>query len=414
VRTQERGPPAAVLTIFMSAFETPRAAAHTKALTLAAYTSFLPIGVVTVLLGPMLPMLSARWSLNYSQAGALFTVQYLASTAAVALTGALVSRRGYRFAMIAGLLPTAAGVSLLRVGSRLLGMICIAAYGAGLGLAVPPANLLVAEANPHRRSAALNLLNFCWSAGAVACPFLVAAAAKGQRVPLLLVVVAGFLFLVAIGIAATPSSTVEPVVLADRSGKTNQRINWRHPALPVLAAVFFIYIGTENGVGGWVASYAKTLGTITPAMSLMTPSFFYAALMLGRWLAPPLLRRIDDVRLVQAGLLVACGGTAGLVWSRNLLEVGLSAGLTGLGLSVVYPISISLLSREFGPAGSRVGSLMFTLAYVGGGLLPWLVGVSSNQFGTLKAGLAVPWAGGGAMLLLFLRGWTPAPAKPQA
>ena len=413
MKPQGRAPSATVLIILMSDFQTPRAAAHTKALTFAAYASFVPIGVVTVLLGPLLPALSARWSLNYSQAGALFTVQYLASTAAVALTGALVSHRGYRFAIIAGLLPTAAGVALLLVGSRLLGMICIAAYGAGLGLAVPPANLLVAEANPHRRSAALNLLNFCWSAGAVACPFLMAAAAKIQRVPLLLAVVAGSLFLVAIGIAATPSSTVEPAAVANPSEKTDQRINWRHPALPVLAAVFFIYIGTENGVGGWVASYAKTLGSMTEAMSLMTPSFFYAALMLGRWLAPLLLRRIDDVRLMQAGLLVACGGTAGLLLSRDLLAVGISAGLAGLGLSVVYPIMISLLSREFGSAGSRVGSLMFTLAYIGGGLLPWLVGVSSNQFGTLKAGLAVPLIGGAAMFLLLLRGWKPAPAKQQ-
>jgi len=396
----------------MSSSETQRISRSAKALTFAACASFVPIGIVTVLLGPVLPMLSARWSLNYSQAGALFTVQYLASTAAVALSGSLVSRQGYRFAMKAGLLLTSGGVGLLLIGSKLLGMVCIAAYGAGLGLAVPPANLLVAEVNPQRRSARLNLLNFCWSAGAVACPFLVAAAAHSQLIPLLLAVVAGFLFLVAIGIAAMPSSIVEPAVVADRSGKPDQRIDWKHPAMPALAAVFLIYVGTENGVGGWVASYAKTLGTMTVAMSLITPSFFYASLMLGRWLAPLLLRTIDDVRLVQAGLLVACAGMAGLVFSSNLFQVGLSASLAGLGLSVVYPIMISLLSREFGPAASRVASLMFTLAYVGGGVLPWLVGVSSNQFGTLKAGLAVPLVGGVAMFLLFLRDWEPPANQP--
>jgi MFS transporter, FHS family, glucose/mannose:H+ symporter len=395
----------------MSSSETARTSQSAKALTFAACASFVPIGIVTVFLGPMLPTLSARWSLNYSQAGALFTVQYLASTAAVALSGSLVSRRGYRFAMKAGLVLTSGGVAFLLMGSKLLGMICIAAYGAGLGLAVPPANLLVAEVNPQRRSASLNMLNFCWSAGAVACPFLVAAVAHSQRIPLLLAVVAGFLFLVTIGIAAMPTSIVEPAVVADRSGKPDQRIDWKNPAMSVLAAVFFIYIGTENGVGGWVASYAKTLGTMTVAMSLITPSFFYASLMLGRWLAPLLLRTIDDVRLVQAGLLVACAGMAGLVSSRNLYGVGLSASLAGLGLSVVYPIMISLLSREFGPAASRVASLMFTLAYVGGGVLPWLVGVSSNQFGTLKAGLAVPLIGGAAMFLLFVRDWKSSPGS---
>jgi len=80
-------------------------------LTLAANAAFVPIGVVTVLLGPMLPALSARWSLNYSQAGSLFTAQFLASTAGVGVSGILISRRGFRFALNVGLLVMAAGVA---------------------------------------------------------------------------------------------------------------------------------------------------------------------------------------------------------------------------------------------------------------------------------------------------------------
>ena len=63
-------PPSESSNVFVSA----------RALTFAAYACFVPIGIANVLLGPLLPTLSARWSLNYSQAGALFTVQYLAST----------------------------------------------------------------------------------------------------------------------------------------------------------------------------------------------------------------------------------------------------------------------------------------------------------------------------------------------
>ena len=375
-----------------------------KALTLAAYACFVPIGIATVLLGPMLPTLSARWSLNYSQAGALFTAQYLASTLAVALSGALVRRWGFRFAIKTGLVLMSVGVGLLLTGPRAMGILCIAAYGGGLGLAVPAANLLVAEVNPGRRSATLNLLNFCWSAGAVACPFLVAAAAKSHQVPAFLWAVAGFALLVAIGIAVMPSSIVEPSA-KDAERKTGPKIPWTQRAVLMLAALFFLYVGVENSFGGWVASYAKGLGNLTPAMSLMTPSFFYAALMLGRWIAPLLLRSIDEVRLVQAGLLIGCTGMAGLVLSNGLRGVIWSACLAGLGLSGVYPITISLLSREFGPASTRLGSLMFTMSNVGGGLLPWTVGVSSNHFDSLKAGLAVPLIGCAAMYGLYLREW---------
>ena len=174
----------------MPTTEPSQSAASAKALTLAAYASFVPIGIVTVLLGPLLPSLSARWSLNYSQAGALFPAQFMASTVAVMVSGVLSARWGYRFAIKAGLLLTGVSLALMFSGPRVLGIICIAGYGAGFGLAVPPSNLLVAEVNPERRSAALNTLNFCWSVGAVSCPFLVAAAANAHRVPLFLISVA--------------------------------------------------------------------------------------------------------------------------------------------------------------------------------------------------------------------------------
>jgi len=395
----------------MPVSDSPDASTSAKSLTLAAYASFVPIGIATVLLGPMLPILSARWSLNYSQAGVLFTAQYLASTLAVALSGALVSRWGFRFAIKAGLLLMSAGVGLLLTGPKLLGIVCIAAYGGGLGLAVPAANLLVAEVNPGRRSAKLNLLNFCWSAGAVSCPILVAAAAKSHRFPLFLTAVAGFALLVAIGIAAMPSSIVEPAAARDEGRKMGLGIPWKHRALWFLAALFFLYVGVENSFGGWVASYAKSLD-LAPALALMTPSFFHAALMLGRWLAPLLLRAIDEIHLAQAGILVACAGMAGLVLSHELRGVVFSACLAGLGLSCVYPITIALLSREFGSASSRIGSLMFFLSNIGGGLLPWMVGVSSNHFSSLKAGLAVPLIACAAMYGLYLREWKAATVEP--
>jgi fucose permease len=147
---------------------------------------------------------------------------------------------------------------------------------------------------------------------------------------------------------------------------------------------------------------------MSATMSLVSPSFFYASLMLGRLLAPMMLRVVDEIRLVKVGLVAACAGTAGLLLSRGLPGVAASATITGLGLSFVYPITISVLSREFGAAASRVGSVMFTLANLGGGLMPWLVGVSSSRFGTLKAGLFVPLMGSVVMFVLYLRDWKPA------
>ncbi len=389
----------------MPASTTARAASSARPLTLAAYASFVPIGIATVLLGPMLPNLSARWSLSDSQAGSLFTVQYAAATLTVALSGWLVARRGYRFAINVGLVLVAVGTALLIGGPKALGIAGIALYGGGYGFTVPAANLLVAEVNPGRRSAALNVLNFCWSMGAVSCPFLIAAAVNCKRLPLFLDLVAGFSLLVAMGIAAMPASVVEPSRAAPTTGSGITKIDWRGSALVTLALLFPIYVGTETAFGGWVAKYSKTLGGLTPTIAVMTPSFFYGMIMLGRWMAPLLLRVIADVRLAMVGLLIALAGMGGLVLAHGLAGVVASACLAGLGLAAVYPITISLMAHEFGPAATRVGSLMFVLANVGGALLPLLVGVVSSQVGMLKAGLMVPLLGSVAMFLLYCRNW---------
>lgn len=392
--------------------DTPQAATSARALTIAANAAFVPIGIATVLLSPMLPILSARWSLSDAQAGALFTAQFLASTLAVALSGVLVSRWGYRLAINAGLLTMALGIGALPLSSHLTGLACIALYGFGSGLAIPAANLLVGEVNPHRRSAALSLLNFSWSLGAVACPFLVAGAAAAHRIPRLLALVAAFMVLVALGVGAAGSSVVEPASAAPRRRKTQPPIAWSERSLLILGTLFFLYVGTENAYAGWTAAYARSLGTLPPAVAVMTPSFFYFALLAGRWLASQLLRRIEEVRLARAGLLIACTGMAGLLVSHTLASVVVSVSIAGLGLSSVYPITISLLSRTFGSAASRVGSVMFAMANLGGACLPWLVGFCSTHFGSLRVGLAVPLIAGMLMYVSYSSQWKS--AQPQS
>ncbi len=354
-----------------------------------------------MLLGPLLPILSARWSLNYAQAGALFPVQYVASTVAVALSGVIVSRIGFRFAIRAGLFLITAGLALLMTAPEWLAIICIAAYGAGNGVAVPAANLMVADLNPNRRSATLNWLNFCWSVGAVSCPFLVAAAARSHHVPLFLIVVAGCSLAVALFFTFVP--IVEPAVIQTERIGVTALIQRRLTIFLALAALFLLYVGTENGFGFWVASFAKSLGSLSPTVALMTPSFFYAALTAGRLIAPFLLRAVPEIKLVQVGLLLACAGMAGMIFSHELVGVIISACAAGLGLSSVYPVTIAILSQDFGSASSQIGSVMFVLSNVGGGLFPWIVGVTSNGFSTLKAGLFVPLLGCAAMLVLYLQ-----------
>jgi FHS family glucose/mannose:H+ symporter-like MFS transporter len=382
-----------------------------RSLTLAAHAAFVPTGVVTILLGPLLPTLSSRWSLSDAQAGYLFTAQFTGSTLGVWLYGLMVRRLGFRLTMVAGLVMMALGVAILATSSWPAGLACVFGYGLGLGVTIPAANLAVAQANPRRRGSALNLLNFSWSVGAVACPFLVTAFVRSHRIALFLYVVATMLGVVSALIARRRARELP----ADASGHEENGggvASLQSGLVVMLALIFFLYVGMENAIGGWSASYAKRVSVNAGTAWVMTPSLFYGAMLLGRGLAPLVLRHVEEVRLARAGLLLALLGGAGLLFSHTVAAVMADAALAGLGMSVVYPITVSVLAHKVGKAAPWVDSLMFALGNVGGATLPWLVGYCSTQFSSLKAGLVVPLITGVVLLGLYLNDWRVAEAGP--
>jgi fucose permease len=182
---------------------------------------------------------------------------------------------------------------------------------------------------------------------------------------------------------------------------------WRSRYVPILGAIFFLYVGSETSIGGWTALYAQRMtGAGTWAMM---PSFFWAALLLGRALAPAILRHTPELMLARMGLGLASFGIIALHSSRNTAGLTISVVCAGLGFSAVYPIAIAMLSHRFGVMASRIAGLMFTLAGLGGATVPWLVGFVSSWSGNLKFGLLVPLAGSLGMLLMY--GLLPEPTK---
>ena len=304
----------------VSAVEVPRKSLWAP--TAVAHAAFIPTGIVTVLLGPVLPSLSARWSLSDAQAGEFFTAQFLTSIAGVALSGALVPRWGYKAVIVLGLLFMAAGVGTLPIGSRLLGMAAVACYGLGLGLIIPACNLLVAELNPGRRTAAVSLLNFSWTVGAVACPFLLAPFQRKGLISPFFYVLAGFVLLVAACIARVsfppPHKSGE-----DASAEATKPLlaMLRTPVAVVLAVLFFVYVGTENAMGGWLASYAKRLSGSGGTIWVTVPSFFYAGLLANRALAPAFLRRVSEIWLARISMGVALLGLVTLLSAQSMAVI---------------------------------------------------------------------------------------------
>jgi fucose permease len=350
------------------------------------HVAFVLTGVVTTFLGPLLPALAVRWRLADAQAGAFFTAQFTASIVGAGLTGLILPRRGFRFTLVMGYLLIAVGTrGLLSVEWR-MALISTAVYGVGLGLVIPASNLMVSAASQRRRAAAVSVLNFCWGLGAVAAPLMVAAAERQGTLWRSVATLALVLLLLAVVITIVPAREAASPSLHPRS-------HWRSVSsgklIVAVAAMFFLYVGIETSLSGWIATLMKRLPAGLAPGWLPAPTAFWGGLVAGRGIAPLVLRRFRERATAVTGLAATVLATGLLMVTSNRQWV-LGAILTaGFGLAAVFPITVALLSR-FGEMEQRVAGLMFALAGLGGATVPWFVGLISTAYGSLQAALAIP------------------------
>jgi len=364
----------------------------------ALFTGFVTSGMVATILGPSLPTFIARWALDDTQAGLFFTTQFTGSLLGVLLSSAILAMRGYRDALVLGFFLMAVGVTGLNSASQYLALLATALYGFGFGIVIPATNLCIAEISGARRASALNLVNVAWGLGAIACPVLLLAGLRANHYNAILLSIAASALLLSIffvGMKFEDPSTKSPGVSA-----ADEKIIPAHPIhVPVaLALLFYLYIGTENGVSGWAAEQAHRVGAGNA--SAVMPMFFWAGLLSGRGISALILAKVKEIWLVITGLVLSALGTMCLLLAASRSQVILGVVLAGFGLASVYPIFISWLSKWYGERARRLGGVMFSLAALGGATMPWMVGFVSQRANSLRVGLLVPLIGCVAMTLL--------------
>jgi FHS family glucose/mannose:H+ symporter-like MFS transporter len=282
----------------------------------------------------------------------------------------------------------------------LLALVATAAFGVGYGMVVPPTNLSAAEAGG---AGTVSLLNFAWCIGAVACSPLVLLAFRNHLLSAFLWIVAfgAFVLAVCFLFVSFPEAHARP----DAASRSTPA---RAPALGTTIAVsvlFFIYVGTETSIGGWAAEDAKRLAGHATSLTTMAPLFFYAGLMLGRGVAPLLLKRIGEIRVVLVALCLVMLGIGVILAARSPETAVPGFAIAGLGCASIYPIYIAWFSKWYGAAARRLGGVVFSTASLGAAAMPWLVGLISTRTGSLRVGLLVPLIGCISMfgLLAILR-----------
>ena len=345
---------------------------------------FFVIGIVTVLLGQVLPILSRRLDLNDAQAGTFFLAQFSGSILGTLISSRIARRNGFVATTLIGLVIMVVGLPGLNFHEFILCWLSILTYGIGLGLTIPAINLLTIETTPtDRQSSAINLINFAWGVGAICSqPFVELVSRDASLVAVSVILVVALIVLV-VGFASLHHMhrAAQPV---EESISPRARI-WNRPSSWLFILFGFFVIGIETGLGGWLTTYSESLRPIGHEINLAV--VFFAFLVLGRGLASIISRRLSENLLISICALTLFAGIVIIVSSETAAVLG--AAIAGLGSSAIFPTNMVRFTRIFGPNSTREAAPLFITGIMGAASLSWLIGLISTKFGSLRIGIVV-------------------------
>lgn len=368
----------------MAPSSTPRKISSTLPL---LHAGFIVTGVLTVILGPVLPLLAQRWSLSDSQTASFFTAQFGGLLLGVAASSYILRNR-YRPTFVSGFLLMGLGASTLGRGLWQFALISLLAMGIGNGFITAATNLWVGEAIPEEKARALSFVNFSWTIGAVSCPFIFQSFATPRAFLQALEALGAITAFVAIafalsGVDSFRESSGEYSATAVQTERRFDRTTL------IFSLLFFLYVGAETAVGGWVATFSRRVSTSGGTAWILTPAFFWAGMLVGRGTATLALRHAPERRVVQSGSLLGFAGILFLTQLKTLAWINTAAFAIGLGFSVIFPVSFAWMAGHYGLEARRITGRLLAIAELGAAAVPWIVGVVSAATSSLRIGLGI-------------------------
>lgn len=354
--------------------------------TIALSAGFVLTGAGTVMLGVLLPVLSLRWGLRDSQAGLLFFLQFSASGLGAIFTGL---NRIRAMAIGYGLITVTLGVLALDIARSAYPAFFF--YGLGLGMAMTSTSLLFSDRWGDERAAKLEWLNFAWSAGATAgplcfLPFLRRGDVRSLFTALLVISLAMFAWVVL-------RERHEPrVIPPTKSSVVGRSVRTLFSLLLLLAMTT---VGVETSLSGWLTTYSERAGMRSLAGAALATSIFWFGEMLSRLaFSTPLLAKAGRRAVLQWGIWGVTISSILVVAAPHPWFIVVAAGAAGAFIGPLYPLSLSYL-LELSPWG-----WFFAVGGLGSALFPWITGLVSAHYHSLRYGLVVPCAAGLAMIAI--------------
>ncbi|ACL24854.1 MFS transporter [Chloroflexus aggregans] len=340
------------------------------------------VGWILSAIGPSLPGLAVQVNRDVTELGAVFTAFSLGAVLASVGVGAAIGRWGMRTVIAGGAALMGGGILWAGFSPTLLGLLAGTLIGGfGYGGMLAGGNLLIARLY-QGAAGALNALNLFFSVGSIGGPLLVAAMIGLFGQPQAAIWLAAIVMLVLVAPALRLGEPTQAPT-AQMSGAP------RWLAAVMFGLIMFTYIGTEIGIGGWIALILERGAGLAAPQAALGTSLFWGMLTGGRLAATFWGDRLGPLKLL---LLCLVGlGLSGALLVIGTTQFGLAltaVALMGLACGPIFPTTMLMITHAAGRSGVAL-SVALTIGTGGGLFLPALFGFFIGWFGPAMGSLLV-------------------------
>ena len=377
----------------MTSESTPESGIYRTALIATVNACMFVFGVVLLLMGSLLPSLRV----STTGAGSLGSLPLVGILAATVFIGPILDKAGAKPALAVGLALIAAALASMPSLASYGGLAAAALiYGFGGGILNTATNALISDLSASGRGAALNLLGFSFSLGAVAAPLLMSLAARSASTPSVLYILA-----ITIAIVLLVVLTLRFPASAHSGTPLRSLLKvLKHPLVWLFGALLFFESGNENCMFVWAGKVAGDVLHVAAQRADLALVALSVALGLGRLLAVLLLPWLKSRGLLLLSSALTIAGA--LVTIRSGSFGGMVAGFAaiGLGMAAIFPTTLGMAGDRFPVQTGTVFGAVMALALVGGSAGPMVGGWAASSASANV--LLIPIAAGAGIAILTL------------
>ena len=149
----------------------------------------------------------------------------------------------------------------------------------------------------------------------------------------------------------------------------------------LIAACFFVFVGAEVGIGGWIYTYAVKQGLADEKVAAYLTSSFWGALTLGRLIAIPVAARVQPRVVLLVDILGAVVSVLMmLMFPLSVVAIWVGTVGTGMFIASMFATLLAFAGRRLVITGQVMG-WFFVGASLGAMTVPWLIGQLFERVG---------------------------------